>query len=104
MFGFGKKQLSDADIIGTREMKKVAGSKNWPFASDTVIIQKRGEIALNGDISKESNYVTILIDGKVYGLNGAAQDKYGLKSTHDAKKALRGMDVSDYITIGLKIK
>lgn len=74
-----------------KTIKKSDYKADWPFTSDEITIIKTGKL-----------WITCIIDGKEYALNGFAQESQPwLKFPHDAKKAIKGKDVGPFIKIGL---
>lgn len=97
--GLFKRKLKDNDIISSKEIDSNM-FKDWPLTCHNVVLQKRGILMTDGKISDKMIYLTLLINGKVYALNGSAADKYKLKSIIDSKYYVRGMQVSDLINYG----
>jgi len=73
-------------------IKKEDFDGDWPFYSDTVIIELR-----------EKHWCIVTIDGKDYALNGAAVSRYKLEHVHDAGMAILGKSVSPFIDMALKL-
>jgi len=88
-----KIEISEQKDIKQICIKKEKYEKEWPFTSDKVYIKQTEKI-----------FVTCLIDGKEYALNGTAHDKYkGIKFPHECGKAVIGKTVGDFINIGLRL-
>ena len=98
-----KKKLSDDNIIASKELSS-EDYNNWPFTVNSVILQKRGVLLLGGEIKESMIYITLLINGKVFGLNGASVDHLKLKSILNSKYYVKGLQVTEFIEIGFNLK
>lgn len=59
---------------------------DWPFYTDSVIIEKR-----------EEHWYTITIKGRDYSLNGSAKSRYKLENPTDAGMAIQGKSIQPFI-------
>ena len=98
-----KRKVKDDNIIASRELL-MQDFKQWPFKTDMVIIQKRGVALLSGEIVCPMPYITVIINGKLFGLNGASVDHLKLKSIIDSKYYIKGISVNEFIEIGINLK
>ena len=73
-------------------IKKEDYDGDWPFYHDQVTIECR-----------EKFWCIVTIDNKDYALNGSAQGRYKLESTHDAGMAILGKSVGPFIQMALKL-
>lgn len=65
----------------------------WPFINtDTVIIEKSND-----------GYIFLIINGKIYALNGITSQKYNLPFAHDSGEAYKGRSVGEFITMALEL-
>lgn len=98
-----KKKLKDDDIIATRKVSAEDLSE-WPIVGNEAIIQKRGVLLHDKTISDKFICVTIVVNGKIFALNGASKDKYKIKHLMDGKYYKKHHSVSELIEIGLDLK
>ena len=61
---------------------------DWPFRVDRVIVQRQ-----------EEHFFIVNIGGFDFGLNGAAQKRFGLLDPHDAGMAVLGRSLGPFITM-----
>jgi len=85
--------MINKSIQKRKVIKKANYKGEWPFISNQITIIKTGKL-----------WITCIIDGKEYALNGLTQvNQPWLKFPHDAGKAIIGKDVGPFIQIGLKL-
>lgn len=85
-------QMKKSGQYKSKELKKSDHKKIWAFKGDTITIGKFSDFWCVGEIN-----------GKVFALNGNAQDKFGLKSAHDSGNAIQGKSISRFIEMALNL-
>ena len=74
----------------TKIVKKSEYKGEWPFSVDKVTIIQTSKL-----------WISCMIKDKEYALNGLAKEAMPwLKFVHDAKKAIKGIDIGPFIRIG----
>lgn len=65
----------------------------WPFSSDEVTIE-----------CIDTHWCTIIIDKKVYGLNGLAKSRFKLDDPYESGMAFIGKSVAPFIDMALELR
>ena len=94
-----KKKLNKTAKIQTqnrlkRKLKHLKKSdfKDWPFKSDSIILVQTSKL-----------WISCIVEGHEYALNGLAQTGLGIPFAHDKGIAKKGESIGEFIQMGLKL-
>lgn len=87
--GFFRKKLQPTK---TKDVTKRKYKGDWPFTPDKVTLELYGSV-----------WCCVRINNKLYALNGAAKDRFGIKSAHESRVAILNKSIGDFIKMTLEL-
>jgi hypothetical protein len=86
------RKMSQNRLKRKSKLVKKSDFKEWPFTSDSAVIMQTSKL-----------WVSVIIKGCEYALNGLAASGLNIKLVHDAGKAIKGKSVGGFIKMGLAL-